>query len=145
MDEKMKIGSKFVFIGIISFLIGSAFASPLLISELDPNNIKPYLKPPADSYSSNVTSEVLYANFSLNPNLENAQAFDLSYFVVLNITNNSDEPANITNVGFNAEVQDYTLPKENNGGSQKSEAWQIWTEKEAWVDGKHYNLTWIPN
>ena len=38
----MKIGSKFVLIGILSLLVGSAFASPLLISELD---IRPYYEP----------------------------------------------------------------------------------------------------
>jgi len=141
----MKITSKFVFIGIISFLIGSAFASPLLLSELDPDNIKPYLKPPSDSFTSNITSEVLYANFSINPNSESDTVIDLSYFVVLNITNNSDEPANVTFVGFDAEVQDYTLPEDNTGGYSKTEAWLMWTEKEAWVDGKHYNLTWVPN
>ena len=114
----MKITSKFVFIGIISFLVGSAFASPLLISELDPDNIKPYLKPSVDYFTSNFTSEVLYANFSINPNSESDSVIDLSYFVVLNITNNADEPANVTFVGFDAEVQDYTLPKDNTGNKK---------------------------
>jgi len=141
----MKNKTNFLLIGLLSLLVGSAFASPLLVSELDPDKIKPYLKPPSDSYTSNVTSEVLYANFSINPNSEQDRAIDLSYFVVLNITNNSDEPTNVTFVQFDAEVQDYTLPEENTGGYSKVEAWLMWTEKEAWVDSEHYNLTWVPN
>jgi len=141
----MKIGTNLILIGILSMLVGTAFASPLLISELDPDNIKPYLKPPSDSFISNITSEVLYANFSINPNSESDSVIDLSYFVVLNITNNSDEPANVSFVQFDAEVQDYTLPEDNTGGYSKTEAWLIWTEKEAWVDSEHYNLTWVPN
>lgn len=88
---------------------------------------------------------MLYANFSINPNSEQDRAIDLSYFVVLNITNNSDEPANVAFVEFDAEVQDYTLPEDNTGGYSTSKAGRKWTEKEAWVDSKHYNLTWIPN
>ena len=141
----MKIGANLILIGILSMLIGTAFASPLLISELEIGEIKPFLQPPPSAFTSNITSEVLYANFSINPNSEQDRAIDLSYFVVLNITNNSDEPVNVTFVGFDAEVQDYTLPKENTGGYSKIEAGRGWNAKEAWVDGEHYNLTWVPN
>jgi len=139
----MKIGTNLILLGLLSMLIGSAFASPLLISELEIGEIKPFLQPPPSAFTSNITSEVLYANFSINPNSE--RVTDLSYFVVLNITNNSDEPTNVTFVAFNAEVQDYTLPKTNTEGYSKSEAWLMWTAKEAWVDSEHYNLTWVPN
>lgn len=139
----MKIGTNMILIGILSMLIGSAFASPLLVSELEIGEIKPFLKPPPSAFTSNITSEVLYANFSINPNSE--RVTDLSYFVVLNITNNSDEPTNVTFVQFDAEVQDYTLPKTNTGGYSKSEAGRGWNAKEAWVNDEHYNLTWVPN
>ena len=141
----MKITLKFVLIGIISFLVGSAFASPLLVTELDPENIKPYIKPPSDSFTSDMTSEVLYANFSVTPNVENDKRVNLSYFVVLNVTNNSDEPANVSSVTFDAQLQDYTLPKDNSGGYTTTEAGRGWNAKEAWVDGEHYTLTWVPN
>ena len=46
---------------------------------------------------------------------------------------------------FNAEIQGYTLPQDNPGGYLNSESGLGWTEKEAWVDGIHYNLTLVPN
>lgn len=67
----MKVGIKLALVGILSLLVGSTFASPLLITELDPENIKLYLKPPSDSFTSSITREVLYANFSVTPNVEN--------------------------------------------------------------------------
>jgi hypothetical protein len=85
---------------------------------------------------------VLYANFSITPIPENDKRFDLSYFVVLNITNNSDEPANVSFVTFDAQLQDYTLPEGNLGGSASG---LTWTAKEAWVDDVHYTLSWVPN
>jgi len=141
--KKMKIGIKLALIGILSLLVGSAFASPLLMTELDPENIKPYLKPPSNAFSSSFTSEVLYANFSVTPDVGNDKRLNLSYFVVLNVTNNSDAPANVSFVTFNAQVQDYTLPKDNSGVG--SAAGLTWTAKEAWVDGVRYVVSWVPN
>ena len=130
----MRKGTKFVIIGMLSLLVGTAFASPMLITELDPDNIKPYLKPPTEAFTSDVTSEVLYANFSVAPNVENDRRVDLSYFVVLNVTNNSDEPANVSAISFDAQVQDYTIPEDNSGAYSRSESGRTWTAKEAWVD-----------
>jgi hypothetical protein len=138
----MRNGSKMIIIGILSLLVGTTFASPLLVSELDPDNIKPYTKPPSNALTSDMTSEVLYANFSITPDVENDRRVNLSYFVVLNVTNNSDEPANVSFVTFNAQVQDYTLPEYNRGGSASG---LTWTAKEAWVDGVHYTVSWVPN
>ncbi|PVX23878.1 MAG: hypothetical protein CW691_09340 [Candidatus Bathyarchaeum sp.] len=141
----MKNETNFLLIGLLSLIVGSAFASPLLVTELDPENIKPYLKPPSAAFTSSVTSDVLYANFSVTPNVENDKRFDLSYFVVLNVTNNSDEPANVSGVSFDAQVQDYTLAKDNSGGYSTSASGRTWTAKEAWVDGVHYTVSWVPN
>ena len=141
----MKIGIKLALVGILSLLVGSAFASPLLITELDPENIKPYLKPPSEDFTSSITSEVLYANFSVTPIVENDKSVNLSYFVVLNVTNNSDEPANVSGVTFDAHLQDYTIPKDNTMGHSTSEYGRTWTAKEAWVDGVQYHLSWVPN
>lgn len=141
----MKIGTNLILLGILSMLVGSAFASPLLISELEIGEIKPFEKPPAISPTSNITSEVLYANFSINPNSERDTVTDISYFVVLNITNNSDEPANVTFVQFDAEVQNYTLPGDDSDGTSRGESGRGWTAEGAWVDGVWYNLTWVPN
>lgn len=144
MVIKMKIGSKLVFIGILSLLVGSAFASPLLVSELEIGEIKPFPKPPPNFPTSDITSEVLYANFSINPNSEQDKYTDISYFVVLNITNNSDEYANVTLIQFDAEIPNYTYTIKD---SAKSIAKLIrgWNAEGAYVDGVWYNLTWVPN
>jgi uncharacterized protein YxeA len=138
----MKNATKLVIIGILSLLVGTTFASPLIITELNPDNLKPYVKPPTVAFTSDVTSEVLYANFSVTPDVENDRRVNLSYFVVLNVTNTSDEPANVSFVTFNAQVQDYTLPEYNRGGTESG---LTWTAKEAWVDGVHYTVSWVPN
>jgi hypothetical protein len=140
----MKIGTNLILLGILSMLIGTAFASPLLISELDPDKIKPFPEPPQGP-TVDISSELLYANFSTKPNPDYSTLVQISYFVVLNITNNSEDWANITAVQVDAEVPNYTLPEDNSAGYTKSEAGRGWTAKEAWVDGKHYNLTWVPN
>ena len=67
-------------------LIGSAFASPLLISELD---IRPYHEPLPKGPTADISVNTVYANFSIGDTGGNLT--DISYFVVLNITNNSDE------------------------------------------------------
>jgi len=126
-------------------LVGTAFASPLLISELEIGEIKPFEKPPVISPTSNITSEVLYANFSIKPNSERETLIDLSYFVVLNVTNNSDDWVNVTAIQFDAEVQNYTMPEDNSNVKSTSESGRGWNAEGAWVDGKWYNLTWVPN
>jgi len=50
----MRNGSKMIIIGILSLLVGTTFASPLLVSELDPDNIKPYIKPPSNALTSDM-------------------------------------------------------------------------------------------
>ena len=92
----MKIGSKLTLIGLLSLLVGSAFASPLLIVELD--EIRPYREPLPVGATADINVSVAYVNFSVGETSEDAEYGNLtgfSYFVVLNITNNSDEWATI--------------------------------------------------
>ena len=140
----MKIGANLILLGILSMLIGSAFASPLLISELEIGEIKPFPEPPKGP-TADISSDVLYVNFSINPNSERETLIDLSYFVVLNITNNSDDWTNITAIQFDAEVQNYTMPEDNSNFKSTTELGRGWDAEGAWVDGKYYNLTWVPN
>ena len=140
----MKIGANLILLGILSMLVGTAFASPLLISELEIGEIKPFPKPP-EGPTADISSAMLYANFSVNSNSELESLVDLSYFVVLNITNNSDDWANITAVQFDAEVQNYTMTEDDSEGTSRTEIGHGWDAEGAWVDGKWYNLTWVPN
>jgi hypothetical protein len=141
----MKIGTNLILIGILSMLIGSAFASPLLISELE---IRPYNEPLPKGPTADISASVVYANFSVGDTsvVYNRNVTDLSYFVVLNITNNSDEWAVVNQVNFDA------AEKITKGISSDSpcfgENWTSslgWEAKSAWVDGKWYNLTWVPH
>ena len=140
----MKIGTNLILIGILSMLIGSAFASPLLISELEIGEINPFPEPPKGP-RADISVDLLYANFSIKPNSERETLTDISYFVVLNITNNSDDWAKITAVQFDAEVQNYTMPEDNSNVKSTTEIGRGWNAEGAWVDGKWYNLTWVPN
>jgi len=139
----MKIGTNLILIGILSMLIGSAFASPLLISEL--GEIRPYNEPLPKGPTADISIDVLYANLSLETNFEIETLTDLSYFVVLNITNNSDDWAKIVGLTFTAETQNYTKVGDNSKSTGESTTIRGWDAEGAWVDGEWYNLTWVPN
>ena len=87
----MKTKTKFILLGLISFLVGSAFATPLLISELE---IVPFWTIPQGPKADFKTS-IVFANFSIRSDIQT-----LDYFVLLNITNLSDLSAKISNLGF---------------------------------------------
>jgi len=128
-------------LGILSMLIGSAFASPLLISELE---IRPYHEPLPKGPTADINVNVVYANFGIGDTAEGLT--DISYFVVLNITNNSDDYAVISMVTFDA-AQKITkgIPSDSPFFGENSTSSSGWDAKGAWVDGKWYNLTWVPN
>ena len=140
---KLKFPSKFILIGILSLLIGSAFASPLLVSELDLDEIKLFPETPKGP-KAEIISEVLFANFSIKSNSEKESLSDLSYFVVLNVTNNSNEAVNVIGVQFDAEISNYSYTFDNNMEGT-SEIGHGWDAEGAWVDDEYYNLTWVPN
>jgi hypothetical protein len=143
----VKIGFKLAFIGILSLLVGSAFASPLLIAEL--GDIRPYTPALPKGATADIDVNIVYANFSVGDTYEDPEygnLTDVSYFVVLNITNNCDYWASINMIQFTA-AQNITK-----GISADSpffgENWtdsKGWEAKGAWVDGKYYNLTWVPH
>jgi hypothetical protein len=119
-------------------LVGTAFASPLLISELE---IRPYNAPLPKGPTADISVSAVYVNFSIGDNSE--KFTDISYFVVVNITNNSDEPVEIDMVNIDVAEE---ITKDNSFFSSSN-----WTsisgreEKGAWVDGEWYNLTWVPH
>jgi hypothetical protein len=142
----VKIGFKLAFVGILSLLVGSAFASPLLIAEL--GDIRPYSPPLPKGATADIDVNVAYVNFSVGETSEDAEygnLTDLSYFVVLNITNNCDYWASINMVQFTAAE---SITKGTKSDSPFfGENWtdsKGWDAEGAWVDGKWYNLTWVP-
>jgi hypothetical protein len=94
----MKIGTNFLLIGLLSLLVGSAFASPLLIVELD--EIRPFNESLPKGPTANINVNVVYANFSIGDT--SGDLTDISYFVVLNITNYSNDWGKIDIVQFSA-------------------------------------------
>jgi hypothetical protein len=140
----MKIGANLILLGILSMLIGTAFASPLLISELE---LRHYAGRLPKGPTADVSASIVYVNFSVGETsvVYNKNVTDLSYFVVLNITNNSDEWAVVDWINFDA------AEKISQGVSSDSpfsgENWTDgigWEAEGAWVDGEWYNLTWVP-
>lgn len=134
----MKFALKLIVFAILSFSIGIACASPLLVSEL---NIRPWITY-VQGPTAEMTVEVVYANFTLQ-NEGNAITKDsgptISYYAVINVTNPSDFEATVSRVDFMAAQQiinNSANPHPYNGG-------EGWSAKGAWVDGKWYNLTWV--
>ena len=97
--------------------------------------------------TADISASVVYANFSVGDTsvVDGGNATDISYFVVLNITDNSDDWAKIHMVNFDAAQ---TIAKGISSDSPFfSKNWTSnrgWTAKGAWVDGEWYNLTWVP-
>jgi hypothetical protein len=143
----MKIGSKLVLIGVLSLLVGSVFASPLLIAEL--SDIRPYTPPLPKGATADIDVNVVYANLSIGDTYEDPEygnLTDLSYFVVLNITNNCDYWASINMIQFTA-AQNITkgISADSPFFGENSISSKGWDAEGAWVDGKWYNLTWVPH
>ena len=61
----MKTKTKFILLGLLSFLVGSAFATPLLVSELE---VVPFWTIPQGA-KANLSISVAYANFTIQNDL----------------------------------------------------------------------------
>lgn len=115
---KMITRTKFILIGIISLLAGSALTTPLLLAELE---IVPFWTMP-EGQKANLSASVVYADFTIqndlpryNINLGEYYESNLDYFVVLNITNLSGVPTTLSNLGF-ASVKNTTIIPSALGG-----------------------------
>jgi hypothetical protein len=137
----MKICLTLIAIALSGLITGLAFATPLMLSELD---VKPWIHhiqgPTAD-----FEIEIIFANFTvLNPNEPTSEAGDLSidYQVWLNVTNPSGLGATLLNVNFAAarEITAFSGPALM--GANSSGGWG-WEAEGAMVDGEWYNLTWV--
>jgi hypothetical protein len=135
----MKHQAKLVLFGILSLLIGVAFASPLLVSEL---SIRPFIKhvqgPTAD-FSVNV----VYANFTILNGSKPVSKNDgpaISYYVVLNVTNLSDVGAKLLDVDFVAAGQISNTSTSFVMNSISGSGYEV---EGAWVDSVWYNVTYV--
>ncbi|MCW4034799.1 MAG: hypothetical protein NWF03_05490 [Candidatus Bathyarchaeota archaeon] len=138
----MKTKTNFVVLAILSLLVGTAFASPLLIVEL--SEIRPYVEPLPQGPKADIDVNVAYVNFTIGDTTQNLT--DLSYFVVLNITNNSDEWAVVDLIQISS-AQNITKGLSSDRPFFNSTSTSITggDAKGAWIDGKYYNLTWVPH
>jgi hypothetical protein len=145
----MKKGTNLIFLGLLSMLVGTVFASPLLISELE---IRPFREPLPKGPTADVSVSVVYANYKVGDStlLHTKNVTDISYLVVLNITNNSDEWAVVNWVNFDAAeeiTQGFGFSASNSSFSASNSFTSVsgWEAKGAWVDGEWYNVTWVPH
>ena len=159
--------TKFIVIGIISLLAGSALTTPLLLAELD---IVPFWTMP-EGQKANLSVSVVYANLTIqndlpryNLNLGDYYESNLDYFIVLNITNLSGVPTTLSTLGF-AGVKNTTIIPSALGGFHVThqdgdaigggfisfgpaegyvgnvEAGRV---EGLWLDGEWVNTTWVP-
>ena len=156
----MKTKTKLILLGILSLLIGSAFATPLLITELE---IVPFnVMPEGVKADFNINAE--YVNITIQNdiiNRDNELEASLDYYFVLNITNLSDVPAKLSNSffagaknvtatpsalgGYHATNQDTTSYSSSSGPTNGYLGNVQGARVEAlWLDGDLINTTWVP-
>lgn len=134
----MKFALKLILLAVLSFSIGIACASPLLVSEL---NIRPWIAH-VQGPTAKMDVEVIYANFTVQ-NADSPIANDngptISYYAVVNITNPSEFTSSLTRINFLA-AQKVENNSEIIGNSNGGVHWQV---AGVWLDGKWYNVTWV--
>ena len=150
---------------ILSLLVGIAFASPLLYSNLDVQLFPRVPEGPKAKFSVDIVyadfqavdyqdTGVFYNEKGQVDRTETYPATDITYTVVLNVTNLSDQPATIYELAFTA-AQDISVQQSILGGTiydrgpiegfndPGSQFGGI--VDGVYLDGKWTNVTWIPN
>jgi hypothetical protein len=140
----MKMPIKLIVCAILSLFVGVAVASAFLIN----STITPYQEPLFKGPPADFGVNVVYANFdvrenagmNVNPSLASSgNRTTISYFVVLNVTNNLDKPAKVDWIDFTA---CQNISKGTSAFIANSTSVVGWAAKGALVDGKWYNITW---
>lgn len=160
----MKFAVKLALIAVLATTVGIAFASPLLYTSLD---IKPFPRIP-EGPKADFSVNVVYASFnpvdwqyttteydwSGVPTTKTYPATNVSYNVVLNVTNLSDQPATVYEFAFTA-AHDISVKQSILGGTiyeygPYAES-SIFPSVDfggiidgAYLDGRWVNVTWIP-
>jgi hypothetical protein len=136
----MKHHAKLMLFAILSLTIGVAFASPLLVAEL---NIKPFIKHVQGS-TAEFSVDAVYANFTILDGTKPVSEFDgpaIEYYIVLNVTNLSDIGAKLLDVNFVAAEK---ITNASTSSILMNGVSGVGYEVEgAWVDGVWYNVTYV--
>ena len=162
----MRTSVKLIIVAFLALCIGVAYASPMLLT---PINVQPYPRVP-EGPKAQFNVDVVYANFnttdfqytspfynqdgSIN-HTETNPATNITYSVVLNITNPSDQPATLYEVSF-AAARDVKVQSSILGGTilgsgyTPSDPYMAAQHFGGFVDGvyldsKWVNVTWIPD
>jgi hypothetical protein len=166
VGEKMKKELSLVLIAVLAFGFGIAYAAPMLIV---PVNVQPYPNVP-EGPKAPFSVDIVYANFNTtdyihtqefsNPDgsLNHTETYpwtNVTYNVVLNVTNPSDQPATLYEVTF-AAAQDITTRQSILGGrildygytpagSIPAGRYFGGVANGVYLDGKWVNVTWMPD
>ena len=136
----MKIAVKLLVSAILSLSIGVAFASPLLVSELE---IRPWVTH-VQGPTAEFAVDAVYAKFTVLNSSKPVTAEDgpaIEYYVVLNITNTANIRAKLIDVNFIAAekiTNTTSMPFFTN--STSGTGYEV---EGAWVDGIWYNVTYF--
>ena len=138
IGKNMKVELKFIIAGVLSFLIGIAAATPLLVNEL---NIKPWTNH-VQGPTARFSIDALYANFTIE-NADTPLTINsgptINYLAAVNVTNPSDYAARLYSVFFGAAKTVTETTAQDLFGSSGSG----FEAKGAWVDGVWYNVTYV--
>jgi hypothetical protein len=154
LGQEMNFGTKLIVVAVLALTAGIAFASPLLI--LQPY-VKPFPKVP-EGPKADFSVSVVYAKFDVASAPENSSnqssstvpyQSDVTYTVVLNVTNLSVIEAKISEVGF-AAAQDIKIIPSALGGFSFANGEGPGVDfgsvvKGVWLDNEWLNITWIPD
>jgi hypothetical protein len=162
----MEFKFKLIAVAALALMVGTVFAAPLLIA---PTNVQPFPQVP-EGPKADFSVNVVYADFNpvtwqyQSPDINSAgisspgptyQAINITYNVVLNVTNLSNQPATVYALTFTA-AQGITVKQSILGGTIQyaGSAGQssVFPYNEfgkvvqgVYLNGKWVNETWMPN
>ncbi len=146
----MKKTVTLLLVAVLALGMGIAYAAPMLIV---PMNVQPFPQV-LEGLKADFSVDIVYANIntvdSQNPDLTT----DVTYNVILNVTNLSDDPATLYEVSF-AAAQDVNVQDSILGGTiydfgvQSSSSLASYKHfggivDGVYLDGQWTNITWIP-
>src|SRR5208337_280807 len=161
----MEFKFKLIAVAALALMVGTVFAAPLLIA---PANVQPFPQVP-EGPKADFSVNVVYANFnpvnwqytstdydfSGNPSVDTYQAVNITYNVVLNVTNLSNQPATVYEFSF-AAAQGINVQQSILGGTTYNTGYNSTSSpfpytyfggiiSGVYLNNKWVNDTWMPN